>query len=89
MPTSINKTELAAEVAAGLNIPKSQAEDAVQAVLNELAEAFQAGQAVKLSGFGSFRVRETKARTGRNPKTGAPVDIPAGRKVTFKFTGKL
>jgi len=86
---TLNKMDLTKEVARTLSIPDSQAGDAVQAVLNELEAAFQAGQKVELRGFGIWKVKDRAARTGRNPKTGAVVAIPAKRKVVFRYTGSL
>ena len=48
------------------------------------AEALRRGERIEIRGFGTFSVTETKARNGRNPRTGQPVKIPAGRRVRFK-----
>ena len=60
----------------------------VAAVVNEMLSgitgALQGGEKVSLTGFGIFNVKDTKARKGRNPRTGEAVDIPAKKKITFK-----
>ena len=65
-----------------------QTQAAVEDVLNELVETVKvelaAGDSVKIVGFGEWLVKPTPARTGRNPKTGEPIEIAAGRKVVFK-----
>lgn len=65
-----------------------QTQAAVEDVLTELVETVKvelaAGDSVKIVGFGEWSVKETAARTGRNPKTGEPIEIAAGRKVVFK-----
>ena len=62
----------------------AQAEAVVDATLKAITEAMQRGQRVRLPGFGSFQVSERKARVGRNPRTGAPIQIAASRGVRFK-----
>jgi len=62
---------------------------AADALLDTLAAALKRGEKVELKGFGSFLVVETKPRTGRNPRTGKPVAIPAGRRVRFKPSKSL
>ena len=65
----------------------------VELVLNNLVETIKeqlaAGDSVKIMGFGEWSVKETAARTGRNPKTGEPIEIAAGRKVVFKVGSQL
>jgi len=56
----------------------------VEAVLGAITETLQKGDAVALSGFGSFVAKVRAARTGRNPRTGEPVAIPASRAPAFK-----
>lgn len=56
----------------------------VEATLRTISEALRDGEKVDLLGFGSFSVKETPARTGRNPRTGEEIEIPAGKKVKFK-----
>lgn len=62
---------------------------AVDALFATIGDALKRGEPVELKGFGSFSVVETKARTGRNPRTGKPIAIPPGRKVKFKPSRSL
>ena len=62
---------------------------AIDVLIHDMRCAFRTGVSVKLNGFGVFSVVETPARTGRNPKTGEELEIPAGRKVKFKPSKKL
>ena len=80
-------TEAVAEKAAGLT--KKQAAEAVSAVIDAITEALVAGDDVKITGFGSFEVKERAARTGRNPKTGEAVEIPASKYVAFSAGSDL
>lgn len=67
---------------AGLN--KAQAEKALEAFMEVTAKALKGGDKVQLLGFGTFAVTVRKARTGRNPITGASIEIPAKKVVKFK-----
>ena len=80
-------TEAVAAKAAGLT--KKQAAEAVNAVLDAITEALAAGDDVKITGFGGFEVKERAARTGRNPKTGEAVEIPASKYVAFSAGAAL
>ncbi len=74
----MNKTDLINEVAGVVGTQK-QAKEAVDCVLKTIADALAKNDAVQISGFGSFKVSERKARTGRNPQTGQAIQIPASR----------
>ncbi len=80
----MNKTELVAAVAAKANLSKKDAEVAVAAFTASVEEALKAGEKVQLVGFGTFEVRERGARQGRNPQTGAVVEIAASKVPAFK-----
>jgi DNA-binding protein HU-beta len=80
----MNKTELAARVATLMERPDTTGVHAVNAVITAIAETLAAGEEVNITGFGKFKPVATKARTGRNPKTGDPVDIPAKTVVKFQ-----
>ena len=80
----MNKTELVAAVAAKANLSKKDAEAAVAAFTASIEEALKAGDKVQLVGFGTFEVRERGARQGRNPQTGAVVEIAASKVPAFK-----
>ncbi len=80
----MNKTELVAAVAAKTELSKKNAEKAVTAVLETVAETLAAGEKVQLVGFGTFEVREREARSAKNPRTGEPVEVAASRVPAFK-----
>jgi integration host factor subunit beta len=71
-------------VANAAELTKKDAERLVEIVLDSIVETLSKGEKIELRGFGSFRVRERGSRRGRNPKTGAPVNIPAKRVPYFK-----
>lgn len=80
----MNKTDLSAAVAAALSVPNTQGAVAVNAVFDIISEALADGDSVNITGFGKFEAVQSKARTGRNPKTGEPVDIPAKNAIKFR-----
>ena len=80
----MTKADLIESVAAKLDLPKGQAERAVQLVFDDIVKALRNGDKVNISGFGTFAVSERKARTGRNPKTGESIEIPASKSAKFK-----
>lgn len=79
----MNNSDLAEAVAAHNDITKADARRHVDAVFAAIADAAAKGEEVSLNGFGKFKVKETPAREGRNPATGAPMQIAAGKKVSF------
>jgi len=80
----MNKGELIEAVAAAADLTKADATKAVEAVLETITRTLKKGDQVALVGFGSFSVKSRAARQGRNPKTGATIDIPASRVPGFK-----
>ncbi len=81
----MNKTELVAKVAEKTGMTKKVAEEAVTATIQSIEEALVANDKVQLIGFGTFEVRERKARTGRNPrKPEEIIEIPASSAPVFK-----
>ena len=80
----MNKTELIAEVSKKTGMAKKDAEKAVNATMDAIAEAMAAGDKVQLVGFGSFETKVREARMGRNPKTKEPIEIPAAKVPVFK-----
>lgn len=85
----MNKQDLVHNVAEEHGLTPKEAENAVHSVLDAIAEALARGAEVKLSGFGTFKRVVTQARTCRNPRTGATVEVPAGHRVKFKASSKL
>ena len=80
----MNRSELIETVAVGANLPKKQAEIAVNTIFDSMTEALIRGERVEIRGFGSFTNRHYGAYTGRNPKTGDPVQVPPKRLPFFK-----
>ena len=80
----MTKAELVEEVARAAELTKKDSEVIVEEVFKNIIQALNRGEKIELRGFGSFRVRQRDARRGRNPKTGAPVEIPAKRVPYFK-----
>jgi len=81
--TIMNKAELI-DMLNEAGMIKIDAKTAVNEVLSAITGALANGEKISLIGFGTFEVVDTPAREGRNPRTGAPVDIPAGRRVKFR-----
>ena len=80
----MNKTELVAAVAEQAGLSKKDAEAAVKAFTDVVAEALKAGDKIQLVGFGTFEVSERAAREGRNPRTGETMVIEASKTPKFK-----
>lgn len=80
----MTKGELVDAVATDTGMPKTQADAAVNAVLDSIKKGLQEDKEVRLVGFGTFEVRYRKARTGRNPQTGETIQIAASNTVGFK-----
>lgn len=80
----MNHKELVTAVAARTGLGVHAADDAVSAVLDLIATEVADGEQVSLAGFGIFDARDRAARTGRNPRTGEPLEIPAGRTPSFR-----
>lgn len=80
----MNKTELIAAVAEKAEISKKDAEKAVKAFTDVVAEELVKGEKIQLVGFGTFEVAERAEREGRNPKSGEPMKIAASKSPKFK-----
>ena len=80
----MNKSELSAAMAEKSSLSKKDCETALDAFIAATGDALKRGDKVQLVGFGSFEVKERVARTGRNPRTNEPMDIPASKLPTFK-----
>ncbi|KPK39282.1 MAG: DNA-binding protein HU [Gammaproteobacteria bacterium SG8_47] len=80
----MNKAELVDAVAEGADLSKAAAGRAVDSLLDAISDALKKGDQVSIVGFGTFNVRDRAARTGRNPQTGQPIDIPAAKIPAFK-----
>ena len=80
----MNKTELVAAIAKKTELSKKDAEKALKAFTDVVAEELKKGEKIQLVGFGTFEVAERAAREGRNPQTGATMNIPASKAPKFK-----
>ncbi|MFA5902063.1 MAG: HU family DNA-binding protein [Hyphomicrobium sp.] len=80
----MNKNDLIGVVAEGANITKAQAGEAVDAVFEAITGSLKKGDEVRLVGFGTFSVSKRKASVGRNPATGAEIQIAASNQAKFK-----
>lgn len=80
----MNKTELIAAVADKADLSKADASRAIDSLFEVISKALKKKDKVSVVGFGTFMVRERAARTGRNPKTGAPLKIKASKTPSFK-----
>ena len=80
----MTKAELIEEVAKAAEINRKNSEIIVNTIFKSIVDALHNGEKVELRGFGSFRIRQRGPRKGRNPKTGATVNVPAKRIPYFK-----
>lgn len=80
----MNKSELIEAVAASADLPKAAAARVVDALIDTITESLQKSEPVVLVGFGTFGTKERAARTGRNPQTGATIQIKAAKVPNFK-----
>jgi len=83
----VNKSQLVAQVAEELRISRLGAARLVEAVLGGIRRGLREDGSVTIAGFGTFEVKARKARVVRNPHTGEPIQIQAGRRIGFR-TGK-
>lgn len=83
----MNKAELVEEVSGEVGLNKRETQKVIDAIIRTIGDTLVAGEKVTLVGFGTFGVRQRKARTGRNPQTGGTIQIPA-KKVPKFVSGK-
>jgi len=84
---TMTKADLVEMVAESSELPRKQADEVVQAILDSIIAALSRGEKVELRGFGSFRIRRRGERNGRNPKTGDRVHVPP-KKIPYFKPGK-
>ena len=80
----MNKEELISKVASGVGISKTDAAKAVDAVFSNITSSLKSGNEVRIVGFGTFLVANRAATTGRNPRTGESIQIPAKKVPKFR-----
>lgn len=86
---TLTRADLAETINRKLGFSRAESLDMVEAILNKMCKAMDAGENVKISGFGTFILRDKKERVGRNPKTGVEVPITSRRVMTFRASQKL
>src|SRR5499425_954008 len=87
--STLTKADLIEEVLNVTELPRKESETIVETIFDNIIAALQKGQKIEIRGFGSFRTRERRGRTGRNPKTGEKVDVPAKKIPFFKPSKEL
>jgi integration host factor subunit beta len=86
---TLKKADLVEEVVRVADLPPKESEAVVEAIFGSIISALQGGDRIEIRGFGSFRTRQRSGRTGRNPKTGAKVEVPSKRIPFFKPSKEL
>jgi integration host factor subunit beta len=86
---TMTKADLVEEVTRVTELPRKESEAVVETIFESIIAALQADDKIEIRGFGSFRTRERRGRTGRNPKTGAKVEVPAKKIPYFKPSKEL
>jgi len=85
----MNKSDLAAAIAKQFDLAKNKAGQIVDAVFENITKALKKGETVPFIGFGAFSVKQRSTRKGKNPATGAIINIPAKKVPYFKAGAKL
>ena len=86
---TLTRADLAETINRRMGFSRAESLSLVEAILAEMCESMSRGENVKISGFGSFVLRDKKERVGRNPKTGIEVPITPRRVLTFRASQKL
>ena len=89
MDQTMTKADLVEEVTRITDLPRKESEAVVETIFESIISALQADDKIEIRGFGSFRTRERRGRTGRNPKTGAKVEVPPKKIPYFKPSKEL
>ncbi len=85
----MTKTELIEQITLRSSLSQKQAQEAINALIEITGDVLERGEELRLLGLGTFRITEHAARTGRNPKTGESMLIPASKKVAFRPSSML
>jgi integration host factor subunit beta len=86
---TLTKADLIEEVLRITELPRKESETIVETIFDSIIAALQKGEKIEIRGFGSFRTRDRRGRVGRNPKTGAKVEVPAKKIPFFKPSKEL
>lgn len=87
--STVTKADLVEEVVRITELPRKESEAVVETIFESIIGALQGGDRIEIRGFGSFRTRQRRGRTGRNPKTGAKVEVPPKKIPFFKPSKEL
>jgi integration host factor subunit alpha len=85
----MTKADLVEIIFEKVGLSKKEAQDIIEILFDSIKEAFEAGESVKIPGFGTFNVRRKASRRGRNPQTGEELEITPRRVLTFKASNQL
>lgn len=85
----MTKADLIEDVSRAVEMSRKESEIIIETVIDSIVNSLRAGDKIEIRGFGSFRTRQRKSRTGRNPKTGASVHVPAKKIPYFKPSKEL
>jgi DNA-binding protein HU-beta len=85
----MTKDDMIAMIASSAGLTRKQATQALETFMSGVTAQLKSGKKVSFSGFGTFTVSKRKARTGRNPRTGAPITIPASKVPVFRAGTRL
>lgn len=86
---TVTKADLVEQVIRATDLPRKESEAIVETIFDSIIQALQTGDKIEIRGFGSFRTRQRRGRVGRNPKTGAKVEVPPKRIPFFKPSKEL
>jgi len=87
--STVTKADLVEEVVRVTELPRKESETVVETIFESIIGALQGGDRIEIRGFGSFRTRQRRGRIGRNPKTGAKVEVPPKKIPFFKPSKEL
>ncbi len=85
----MTKADLVDAIFEKVGLSKKEAQEIVEIIFDTLKQTFSEGESVKVSGFGTFHVRQKMSRRGRNPKTGEELEITPRRVITFRVSNQL
>ena len=87
--STVTKADLIEEVVRVTDLPRKESKAVAETIFESIISALQGGDRIEIRGFGSFRTRQRRGRTGRNPKTGTKVEVPPKRIPFFKPSKEL
>lgn len=85
----MTRADLARVIFEEVGLPKKEAQDIIEIIIETIKETLAEGESVKITGFGTFNVRKKTPRRGRNPQTGEDMEITARRVISFKASNLL